>query len=102
MSEHVKRIVEESVRFIISISLIVATYLLIMVAGELYLQHQEVMNQTVQTVPEKSKEELKEAMLYHGTLFAWQDEEDLKWRFRDKQNRECKLFGHHTSPHINP
>jgi len=93
MSEHVKRIVEESVRFILMLSLIASSYLIIMGAGALWEDHQRAMNQPVKPVPEKSIEELRDAMRYHGTLYSWQDEEGVWW-FNDKQGRVCKLFAY--------
>lgn len=92
MLKLVLRIVEESVRFIISILLIAMVYMFIIVAGELYQQHQEIMNQTVQTTPEVSKGELSKRMKYHGTLFAYERETDRKWMFKNKKGVECKLF----------
>ena len=91
MSARVPRIVIESANFIMMLFLIASSYLIIMGAGALYEDHQRVMNQTVQTVPEPSKREIAKAHRYHGVDWSWQDGEECY--FKDKQGRTCKLFG---------
>jgi hypothetical protein len=88
----VKDVAIELVRFIMSIGCIVAVSAIIMGAGALYQDHQRIMNQKVQTVPEPSKEEIRAAHKYHGVLWSWQDGEECY--FKDKKGRVCKLFGY--------
>ena len=55
-------------------------------------------NATVQPIgfKEPSREELKEAMQYHGVCFAEQDEQGEWYFYRD--GKRCRLFAHVDRP----
>jgi len=91
MSGDVRRYVEESVRAIMMLLFLVIAYIVIMVGGELYQEHQRVMNQTVQTVPERSKAELRAAHKFHGINSSKQDEKG--WYF-ERNGKRCPLFAY--------
>jgi len=75
-------------------------FLLIMVVvGQLLMigmanQEKWTLTKVVVSVPaEPTKEELKEAMKYHGIDYSYQRKSDLVWVF-DRENKQCELFAY--------
>lgn len=91
MSLRVPRIVEESVRAIMTLLLIVMSYLIIMVVGMLYEEHQRVLNQPVQTSEERTIEELRAAHKRHGINWSYKDGDT--WFFI-RNGQKCKVFAY--------
>ena len=85
-----KNAVKNTVHFLMLSYCLMVVMMAIVLGYQLY---QDRGNQKVQTgpYPNVSREELREAHIYHGIDSSYQNE-DGEWVFIDKQGRECKLF----------
>jgi len=90
MFEHVKKIAAKSVEAIMIIWIVLSFSLLTIWVMREYqeLQSQKVVDSGY---PQRSEEDLKKRMRYHGTLIAYQRESDRRWVF-DRDGQQCKLF----------